>query len=258
MSGGAGSTRDWDASVYDRVSDPQLEWGRRVVERLALEGDETVLDAGCGTGRVTALLLERLPRGRVIAVDGSPAMAEKARAALPADRVEVRVADLLELELEEPVDAAFSTAVFHWIADRPRLFRRLHAALRPGARLVAQCGGQGNLAGFMEEVEAVIAREPFAAALEDWERPWLFSPPAEAALALADAGFEQVDCWLEPAPVVLDDPRDFLRTVVLAPHLDVLPDELGDELLDRVLERAGAPLTLDYVRLNITATRGDD
>src|SRR5215216_1662812 len=134
--------RDWDATAYERLSAPLEAMGREVLQRLELDGDETVLDAGCGTGRVTAVLAERLPRGRVIAVDGSPAMVEEARRRLPAS-VDVREADLLELELEEPVDAVISTATFHWIRDHDRLFRRLRDVLVPGGRLVAQCGGEG-------------------------------------------------------------------------------------------------------------------
>ena len=117
-----------------------------MIERIPLRGDETALDAGCGTGRVTRLLAERLPRGRVIAVDGSRAMVEEAteRLADLAPRVSVRHGNLLELELDEPVDLIVSTATFHWILDHDALFRRLFAALRPGGRLVAQCGGRGQ------------------------------------------------------------------------------------------------------------------
>src|SRR5918997_7208165 len=135
--------RDWDAATYERLSAPIEAMGRDVLSRLELAGDETVLDAGCGTGRVTAALVERLPRGRVIAVDGSRAMVEEARRRLPAS-VDVLQADLLELELEELVDAIVSTATFHWIGDHDRLFARLRESLRPGGRLVAQCGGGGN------------------------------------------------------------------------------------------------------------------
>ena len=137
--------RDWNADSYERVSGPMEAMGREVLDRLELRGDEYVLDAGCGTGRVTLALAHKLPRGRVIAVDGSPAMVEQARARLP-DEVEVRVADLLDLELEPPVDAILSTATFHWIGDHDRLFANLLNALRPGGRLVAQCGGAGNVA----------------------------------------------------------------------------------------------------------------
>src|SRR5687768_902627 len=128
--------RDWDAATYERLSAPIAAMGVDVLDRLELEGHETVLDAGCGTGKVTRVLHERLPRGHVIAVDAAPSMVEQARALLPAE-VDVRQADLLSLALEEPVDAVLSTATFHWILDHERLFARLHAVLRPGSRLVA-------------------------------------------------------------------------------------------------------------------------
>ena len=125
------SPREWDAATYDRTSLPQETWGREVVERLDLRGDERVLDAGCGTGRVTAFLVERLPRGEVVAVDGSEAMVAETRRRL-GDRVEAFASDLLELELDRPVDAVLSTATFHWIADHDALFARLHGVLKPG------------------------------------------------------------------------------------------------------------------------------
>jgi trans-aconitate 2-methyltransferase len=153
-------TRSWDAATYHRVSAPQVEWAKRVLERLPLDGDETVLDAGCGSGRVTALLLERLPRGHVVAVDSDVAMVEHAREALDPARATVLQASLTELELDEPVDAAFSNAVFHWIADHDALFARLHAALRPGGRLVAQCGGKGNVARVHRAATEVASEEP--------------------------------------------------------------------------------------------------
>ena len=71
--------REWDAETYDAIADPQFEWGVEVLEGVVLAGDETVLDAGAGSGRVTERLLERLPQGRVIALDGSKDMIEKAR-----------------------------------------------------------------------------------------------------------------------------------------------------------------------------------
>src|SRR5947208_12722982 len=139
-------TRDWNASSYVRTAAPVEAFGHKLLDRLELRGDETVLDAGCGTGGVTEQLLARVPDGRVIGVDGSPAMIERARERL-GDRAELRLGDLLELELEEPVDVVFSSATFHWIADHDRLFARLFAALEPGGRLLAPCGGAGNIAG---------------------------------------------------------------------------------------------------------------
>jgi trans-aconitate 2-methyltransferase len=173
------SARDWDATSYDRVSTPQVEMAKAVLERLPLRGDETVLDAGCGSGRVTALLLDRLPDGHVVAVDSAPSMVEHAREALPPGRVTVLCQSLTELTLEEPVDAAFSNAVFHWIADHERLFQRLSAALRPGARLVAQCGGKGNIDAFRRLADEVAAEEPYAEHMSDFKGPWNYASPED-------------------------------------------------------------------------------
>ena len=246
-------TRDWDAATYDRVSAPQVEWAARVLERLPLHGDETVLDAGCGSGRVTRMLLERLPRGRVVAVDSTASMVEHARAALDPGRATVLHADLTELELAEPVDAAFSNAVFHWIMDHDRLFGRLHAALSPGGRLVAQCGGQGNVERLHRVANELAAEEPYAEHMSGWEHPWNFAGPDETSERLERAGFTDVRAWLEPYPITLDDPATYLRTVCLGPHLGRLPEELHDSYVEAVCADAGSEL--DYVRLNIDATR---
>jgi trans-aconitate 2-methyltransferase len=243
-------TRDWDAATYDRVSTPHVEWANILLDRLDLSGDEAVLDAGCGSGKVTLMLLERLPRGHVVAVDQAPSMVEHAREALNG-RATVLQADLTELQLDEPVDAIFSSAVFHWIADHDRLFARLHAALAPGGRLVAQCGGEGNVEHFHEAARAVGATVPYADYLAGWEGPWNFAGPAETAARLERSGFCEVETWLEPYPVSPDDPEEYLRTVCLGYHLEQLPEPMRDDYVRAVLDRAGA--ALDYVRLNIVA-----
>jgi trans-aconitate 2-methyltransferase len=248
--------RDWDAASYTAVSDPQFQWGREVLERLPLAGDETVLDAGCGSGRVTGLLLDKLPRGRVLAVDAAPSMVEEARKALDPARTTLWVTDLVELEVPEPVDAILSTAVFHWITDHDELFRRLYAALKPGGRLVAQCGGAGNVDNLHGKVGELAAEYPeFGKYFEGWDGPWNFATPAATAQRLGAAGFTDVDAWLERKDVEPPNPREFLRVVCLGHHLDRLPEELREPFVDMVRERAGTPLELDYVRLNIDARK---
>jgi trans-aconitate 2-methyltransferase len=249
---GSGRLKDWDAASYQRVSVPHEEWAQALMERLPLSGSETVLDAGCGTGRVTRMLVERLPEGRVVAVDGSETMVAKVGEVLrPVD--ESFVADLTRLELEEPVDAAVSSAVFHWIADHEALFARMRAALKPGGRLEAQCGGLGNIDEFRLRSGEVAAREPYASHLIEFEEPWYYAGAEETAERLRAAGFEAVKAWLQPWEVVPADPREFMRTLILKPHMDVLPEELHARFMDDVLAATGEPLTLRYVRLNISA-----
>lgn len=244
------TTRDWDAQSYDEVSTPQQQFGAKVLRRLALRGDEHVLDAGCGTGRVTEMLLDRLPRGRVVAVDGSQSMAAMARDRLDPLRARVVCVDLLELALPERLDAAISTATFHWIADHDALFARIRTALKAGAAFVAQCGGQGNTDRIRALAATIAAADPFAPHFADWTVPWHFAAPAATRARLEHAGFTVQRCWLEPAPVVPPRPREFFETVICAPYLGRLPVELRDGFLDRMLESLGAEPVIDYVRLN--------
>jgi trans-aconitate 2-methyltransferase len=239
--------RDWDAETYERVSTPQERMGRAVLDRLALRGDERVLDAGCGTGRVTAILAERLPEGQVVAVDGSPSMIEQLRERLP--QAEAHVADLLELELDEPVDAVISTATFHWIDDHQRLFERIFAALRPGGRFEAQCGGRGNISNVVRAIEAVD--HP---ALRGWS-PWNYASPEETAERLERAGFTDVECWLHDEPVEPPEDANYMRTIVLGSHVERLPEDDRDAFVRDVIAHLPDPLVIDYVRLNISATR---
>ena len=248
----AGATRDWDAESYQRVSVPHEEWARSVLDRLPLEGDETVLDAGCGSGRVTGLLIERLAKGKVVAVDGSPSMIEKVRAVLrPGD--EAMVADLTQLTLEERVDAVFSSAVFHWVLDHDLLFERMRAALVPGGRIAAQCGGAGNIDRLRKGCGEVAAREPYAPFFADFSEPWNYAGAEETEARLLEAGFDEVRCWLQPWTIVPPEPAEFLRTVCLGPHVDRLPEELRDPFVADVLALEPEPFQLEYVRLNIEA-----
>jgi trans-aconitate 2-methyltransferase len=243
---------EWDAETYDEVSDPQFSWGVEVLERLELVGDETAIDAGCGSGRVTAELIERLPHGRVLAVDASQAMVAKARERL-GGRADYMVADLAGLEVPDPVDLVFSTATFHWIPDHDRLFNRLRAALRPGGRLVAQCGGAGNIAEHVKAVAAVSAQPEFATHLADTADLWNYAGPEETETRLHAAGFEEARCWLQPKPVRPRDPLRFTMAATLGAHLAKLPEALRLPFAEAVIELSAEPFTLDYVRLNIEA-----
>jgi trans-aconitate 2-methyltransferase len=252
------AVRGWNASAYHRVSGPQVAMSEAVIERLELHGDETVLDAGCGSGRVTRLLLDRLPRGRVIAVDADAQMVARAREELEDAPADVRRADLATLRLDERVDAVFSNATFHWVPDHDALFASLAAALRPGGRISAQCGGAGNVAAVHEAALQAGADAGLAGRFENWPMPWNFAGPELTEERLHAAGFQDVRCWLQAWPVEPDEPRAYLETVCLGPHLERLAPDDHERFLDAVLLRLGERPALDYVRLNIVATRGGE
>jgi trans-aconitate 2-methyltransferase len=244
--------REWNAASYDRVGTAMTELGLAVLDRLELAGEEVVLDAGCGTGAITEEIVRRVPDGRVIAVDGSREMARLARERLGAG-VEVIVADLLELELAEQVDVVFSTATFHWIEDHARLFARLRSLLAPGGRLMAQCGGEGNIRALLAVASSLAAEPPYKQLLNGRISATHFAGVAETERLLAAAGFAAPRCWLADAPVRPQHPREYLRTIVLGPAVQSLGPELGERYLDDVLAALPRPVTVDYVRLNIEA-----
>ena len=249
-----GGSREWDARTYDRVSGPQLEWSAQVIDRLELRGDELVLDAGCGSGRVTEQLLERLPHGRLVGVDASEAMVGEARRRL-GERAELICADLLAFEFPEPFDAVFSNATFHWIADHDALFRCAAGWLRPGGRLEAQCGGEGNVARFFELADRVAAREPYAAHIGELTQTRNFAAPGETKRRLSAAGFEQARCGLSPRPTRPLELEAFIGTVCLREHLQGLPEALRHAFVAEVADGLGPDPVLDYVRLDISARR---
>jgi trans-aconitate 2-methyltransferase len=241
----------WDARTYDESSEPQQAWAVDVLARLSgIAPDATVLDVGCGTGRVTEALLALVPQGVVLAMDASVDMVALARERL-GDRAEIWCADALELEVEEPLDAIVSTAALHWVPDHDRLWMRLAQALRPGGVLEIQCGGEGNIDGVREVIEAVAGE--IAPELVGWS-PWTFASPQETERRLSQAGFVEARCWLQERPTRPLDVDAFVRTSILAAHLERLPEERREPFAAAVV--AGVRLPLDYVRLNVSAIRG--
>jgi trans-aconitate 2-methyltransferase len=231
--------------------------------RLDLRGDERVIDAGCGTGRLTNHLAARLPRGMVVGLDASRPMLAEARAHLAESALPVRLVEaaLPALPFAEWADVVFSTATFHWVLDHPALFANVFRALRPGGLLHAQCGGAGNLTRAREPAEAAMKLPAFAEWFTGWKSVWEFAEPEQTARRPRVAGFTEVETSLEPAPVVFADERAyraFVSTVVFRLHLAALPDRLRPAFLDDIVERAARSsqgFTLDYVRLNLRGRR---
>ncbi|ABF40750.1 UbiE/COQ5 methyltransferase [Candidatus Koribacter versatilis Ellin345] len=261
----ASHPREWNSTQYHQLSDPQFQWGLKVLDRVMLRGDETVLDAGCGTGRVTAELTRRLPKGRVIASDVSENMLAGAREHLHSQfngRVSYVRADMADLPLENEVDIVFSTAAFHWVKDHDALFRSLFRALKPGGHVVAQCGGGPNLEIIRGRADRLISEDRvLRSAMVAFENPWVYALPEQTTGRLRRAGFADAEAWLQSTPTTIDDPdryHEFLRTVILRAHISHMPSDAAEHLLERMTELGAKDkpaFTLDYWRLNIDARK---
>lgn len=255
-------TREWDSEAYHRLSDPQLTWALKVVSKLDLlhlRGDEHILDAGCGSGRVTAAILQKFPRFQVTAVDASENMVLQARGTLEgfSTRVSVERWDLLDLPYNNEFDVVFSTAVFHWIHDHDRLFKVLFRVLKSGGDLLAQCGGGPNLQSLRDRIQQTMEREKFRTYFANWSRVWEYPEPELTIKRLQRAGFVDVSSSLEAAPVSFESAkhyRDFLVAMILHPYLERLTVELKTQFCDilvRQAEKDQPPFVLDYWRLNL-------
>ena len=240
----------WDAETYDRTSKPQQRWANEVISRvIGVERDATVLDVGCGTGRVTEHLARLVPAGRVLAIDASEDMVALARERL-GERAEVRCCDVLDLDLDGEVDVVFSTATLHWVTDHDALWPVLARALKPGGKLEVQCGGEGNI----ETVRQVIDEAAASVTSElDGFSPWTFASPEDTERRLQGAGFTGIKCWLAEEPAFPEETEAFVRTSILAAHLERLPEPDREPFVAAVMQRVRLPL--DYVRLNVSAVR---
>jgi len=257
--------REWNSDVYHRVSGPQVSWGKKVLSRLRLRGDEVVLDAGCGTGRLTAELLDALPRGRVVGVDLSQNMLSTAREYLAryGSRVSLIACDLLHLPFESSFGGIVSTAAFHWVLDHDRLFANLRRALVPGGWLEAQCGGGPNVLTLRKRANALAASPKFALFFSGFREPWRFQDAEGAADSLRRSGFAEVETSMEAAPTVLegaDRYNEFVRNIILRRHLENIPsEELRAEFMAELTQQAAGddpPFLLDYWRLNLRGRAG--
>src|SRR5262245_17968763 len=257
---------DWDATRYHRVSEPQFDWGQRVIVRLQPSDGERILDVGCGTGRLTREIIRAAGSGattRVIGLDRSGSMLAVARAeaALSGSPIGYVQADGAALPFANAFDAIFSAATLHWIHDHPAVFRSVSTALVPNGRFVAQCGGKGNLQHMLEHAGALMASPPYREHFAAWREPWNFSDAETTAARLRAAGLTGIETWLEEAPVDLETAEqyaDFVSCVCIRHHLDCLPPTLRGPFTDDLTARAAAdahPFTLDYWRLNIEARK---
>lgn len=261
--GTAEQNREWNSSAYHRVSNPQFEWGLKVLQRLTLRGNERVMDAGCGSGRLTAKLLERLPDGEVVGVDLSRNMLTQAAEYLrkAGGRIRFVQTDLSRLPFSAEFDVVFSTASFHWVLDHDAMFASLARSLKSGGRIEAQCGGGANLRDVHRRVKLLMSSPNYTRFFETWKHPWEFADAETTADRLRRAGFTQIETWLEPAPLrfdSMDEYRGFIGPVILRPFLNVITDpKLRNEFLEELVRDAASDPTfeLDYWRLNIRGIR---
>jgi trans-aconitate 2-methyltransferase len=258
----------WDSEDYARHSAAQQEWALELIDKLALRGQEAVLDIGSGDGKVTAALAARLPRGEVLGVDSSPQMVARARKAFPRKRhpnLRFQLGDALDLRFVARFDVAFSNATLHWVHDHLRVLKGVARALKPGGRLLFQMGGRGNAREVLEVLEGLARERPWDAWLAGRSAPYGFYGPEEYTGWLRQAGLEARRVELIPKLMQqrgAEGLAGWIRTTWL-PYTQAVPEERREELVGEVVRRylRGHPpgtdgaVAVGMVRLEVEAAR---
>ncbi|HET7642722.1 MAG TPA: methyltransferase domain-containing protein [Nitrososphaeraceae archaeon] len=262
---------NWDASTYHRISDAQESWGHETIEYRKWKGNETVLDAGCGSGRLTKILSIKVPHGKVIAVDSDLSMIRLAKENLVKfSNIEFTHMDISEIKLEEKVDVVFSNAVLHWILNHKKVFERFCQTLNCDGQLLIQCGGYGNLAKTLSILNKVSKSKEFYNYFCNnkgeniWNQTWYFAKNEDTEKILKEIGFRNIQVFIKNKEQKFRNKEEyflFIKTIVLIPYLKYLPnDMLKDKFAKSVVEEIETNAKelqwkLDFVRLNINAIK---
>ena len=265
---GPGGTIRWDAEEYARNSAAQLGWARELIGKLGLTGDESVLDIGCGDGKVTAELARSVPRGDVIGIDSSEEMVGSARTAFPPaehGNLAFQIMDARALSFEGRFDVAFSNATLHWVKDHRPVLRGVARSLKSGGRVLFQMGGRGNGEEIFAIAQSMAASEDWRAFFKDFEFPWGFHAPQEYEKWCAEAGLCTRRVELIPKDMTQEGKEGlagWVRTTWM-PFTGRVPKERRETFVREAVDRyvASHPLndrgtaTVRMVRLEVEAVK---
>lgn len=234
----------WNAQAYDALPLPHEQWGRGVIDGLTLRGDETLIDAGCGSGRDAQRALTHLSDGTIIGLDASESM----RAAFTQRFANIGNVEVRQADLEQPwpvaegtADAVISVAAFHWLERHDLVWQQVARALRPGGRVRIDAGGEGNLMRLLAAVDEVGATSKLPI--------WNYAGVDQTLAHLEAAGLEPIEVRLRSAPAYFDDDDTYGRYLA-----DVVLHHLTDEERAEVARLMG-DRCVDYVRLEVAAKK---
>jgi trans-aconitate methyltransferase len=259
----------WNPEAYANHSAAQLKWAQELRSRLALRGDESVLDVGCGDGKITADIAQALAEGRVVGVDSSVEMIAYAARAFPLalyPNLCFANADARALPFSKTFDLIFSNAALHWIDDHPAFLAGASRALRQGGRLVFSCGGRGNAADVFQVIDDLATLPPWRDYFNSFHIPYFFYTPDEYGPWLRQAGFGVQRLELVPKDMThagAEGLASWIRTTWM-PITERVPENEREKWIDDFLQAYLSRFPLDpaglahvaMVRLEVEARRG--
>ena len=258
----------WNPEDYAKNSDAQLKWARELRQNLNLQGDESVLDVGCGDGKITADFSTALPKGRVVGVDSSPEMivyATRTYAVTQYPNLSFACVDARSLDFDREFDLCFSNATLHWVDNHQAFLNGASRALQSGGRLVISCGGQGNASDILQVFSKVVASQHWKNYFDVFHNPYFFYEDQDYALWLEKAGFNVKQLELVPKDMTHSGKEGlagWIRTTWM-PFTHRIPGHERDNFIADFVERYLERFPLDdnglahvrMVRLEVNALK---
>ena len=233
----AATTDNWNARDYAQSSSAQMKWAIALLDKMELAGTETILDIGCGDGKVTRMLAEKVPEGFVLGIDRSEEMIALARERYQGKTISFQQMDGSAINLDRSFDFVFSNAVLHWVKDHQSVLKGIHCHLKPGGRMLLQMGGAGNADEIVRIISAMIAEPRWSPYFTTFEFPYYFYTDDHYLQWLPEAGFIHGKAHLFEIDMVhesADGLRRWLRTTWF-PYTDCLPQELKNAFLNQLV-----------------------
>jgi trans-aconitate methyltransferase len=258
----------WDAADYAANSVVQQTWARELIAKLNLRGDESILDVGCGDGKVTAELARASPDGLVVGTDASPQMIAFAKRTFPAKKnpnLKFQVMDARKIKFARQFDVIFSNAALHWVDDHEKVLRGAATVLKPGGRLVVSCGGKGNAQDVFVALRPEIRLKRWREFFKKMPTPYFFYAPDDYKKWLPKFGFKIEKLKLAPKHATYNGAEGFatwLRTTWI-PYVQRVPENVREEFIAAVTQRylakhppdADGKVHVKMVRLEIDAVK---
>jgi len=240
------SKQNWNANDYSEQSSAQFKWANEMIKKMNIPRNATLLDIGCGNGKITALLSRKCPEGHVIGIDDSQDMIKKSESSFNTreyPNLSFQTIDAQQLPFNNEFDLVFSNSTLHWVKDHTPVLKGIYNALKPNGKGYLKFGGKGTLDAFQPMLDVMLSSNKWRRYFKNFKSSWWFYDDKTYAIWLIESGLTPITVQLMPSNMVHDNTsklEGWIRTT-WHPYLQWLSEtnknDFVAELVSRYLEK---------------------